>query len=75
MNNPFTKVGRLKNKLRRHYLHATSYLDYMDCGANMAKILRPDIVVAERNFNAVADELVSLGEPAPEFRFDAKEPR
>ena len=75
MNNPLTKIGRLKNKLRRHYLHATSYKNYLDCGAHMAKILNPNIILSERKFNDVADQLKELGEPVPDFRFSAKEPR
>ena len=69
MNNPFTKIGRLKNKLRKQYKIATSYNRYMDCGRHMAGILKPEIIIAERKFNKIADELQKLDDSMTNFRF------
>lgn len=69
MFNPFTKIGRLKNKLRTAYLTATYLPDHVDCGLHMYHIIRPDLAQSEYIYDKIAAELKELGEPVPEFRF------
>lgn len=60
MYNPFSKISRVSRKMRRAYRQATLYLEYMDCGRQVAKYIKPSITTWENKFDQLADQLALL---------------
>lgn len=62
------KILHLKHRAKHNYAVAMSFYNYLDCGRQMAEILRPDIAIARRKFNSIMDQLETLGEDVPKLR-------
>jgi hypothetical protein len=62
------RIESLKKEARKNY---HSYLDcgnYLDCGATLAEVLKPEMGLYRQRFNAVMEQLEQLDPTAPKFR-------
>ena len=62
------RIWWLKKRLRGLYPHATTVPDDMDCGLQMAYVIRPSLGDSARKFNNLMDKLAQIDPDTPEHR-------
>jgi len=60
-----TDVSTLKRRLRRAIIHYRSLGNHLDCGANLAAQINPDVAEAARRANDLARQLRAVDPDFP----------